>query len=144
MRNNFLKLNDDKSEVILIGSNYNIKLQDSVVVKVGSHEIKSSPHVRNLGAIFNSNLSMDNFISSKCQSAMYFLKSLYHIRKCLDTDTTRTLVNALVTSGLDCSNGILLGANERSIASLQRVQNQGARLITGVDRKEPITPILKT
>ena len=143
MRNNFLKLNDEKSEVLLLGSNYNLKFQDSVIVKVGSHEITSSQSVRNLGSIFNSNLSMDNFMSSKCQSAMYFIRSLYHIRRCLDPDTTRTLVNALVTSRLDFANSLLLGATETSIAALQRVQNQAARLITGVDRKKFITPILK-
>ena len=47
MRERFLKLNYDKSEVLLIGSNYNLNLQNTATVTVGSHEIKSSPYVRN-------------------------------------------------------------------------------------------------
>ncbi len=143
MRYSFLKLNEDKTEILLFGSPHNLKSLSKVKIKVGHCEIESSNVARNLGAVFDSTLSMTNFISAKCQSAMYFIRAIHHIRKTLDRDTIKTLINSLVTSRLDYSNSILLGATKSSLKPIQRVQYAAARLISESDFRQPMTPILR-
>lgn len=49
---------------------------------------------------------------SKCQSAVYHLRSISQIRYFLDKDATRTLIQARVISRLDYANSLLIGANK--------------------------------
>ena len=65
------------------------------------------------------------------------------MRKYMDEDVARTLVQAMVVSQLDYGNNLLHGANKTLMRKLQLVQNSAARLITKVDRRCHITPILK-
>ena len=58
----FLKLNGAKREALLIGSNYSLKLQNKATVTVCSQEINNLSYFCNFRYIFNSNLSVDNFI----------------------------------------------------------------------------------
>ena len=65
------------------------------------------------------------------------------MRKYMDEDVARTLVQTMVVSQLDYGNSLLHGANKTLMRKLQLVQNSAARLITKVDRRCDITPILK-
>jgi hypothetical protein len=54
-----LKLNDDKTEFLVIGSRQQLaKIEMPCCVQVGSNSIQSVSAVRNLGSWFDSNLSM--------------------------------------------------------------------------------------
>ena len=141
MRQNFLKLNEDKTEILLFGSSAILQKLSSVTVKISNTEIVSQNSVKNLGAIFDSHLSMEKFVSLKCQTASYYLRCISHIRPYLDIESTKTLVQALVMSRLDYANSLLLGANKTLIARLQAIQNSAARVIAKVDRRTSITPI---
>ena len=63
-------------------------------------------------------------------------------KKFLSKDTTRTLVNALVTSRLDYCNSLLYGLQAIYLNKLQCVQNTAARLICNISRFDHITPAL--
>ena len=95
---NMLKLNDDKTEVLLIGSNNSLNHLSLVSVKVGNASVTSSQSVTNLGCIFDSRLNMNDFIIRKCQSATFHLRSIYRARKYLTTDAAESLIHAFVTS----------------------------------------------
>jgi len=144
MSTNFLKLNADKTEVIVFGSDYNMRKYPQNSLKMDNDEFQTQSYVRNLGALFDSTLSMDKFVSDKCKTAMYYLRSIRRISRSLDTSTTKTLVHAMVTSRIDFSNSLLLGVNKVILSRLQKIQNCAARLIVGADRWTHITPILKT
>ena len=60
---NMLKLNDDKTEVLLIGSNNSFNTQSTVSVRVGYASVISGQSVTNLGCIFDSRLNMNDFIT---------------------------------------------------------------------------------
>ena len=62
---NLLKLNDDKTEVLLIGSPHHLSNVSKMTVTIGDSMISSAPQVRYLGATFDSALSMDKFVSQK-------------------------------------------------------------------------------
>ena len=65
------------------------------------------------------------------------------IRNNLDMEAHKYLVDALVTSHLDYSNGILIGCNEYIIKMCQRVQNRAAKMILGCLNRNSMTKCLK-
>ena len=140
---NGLKLNDEKTEVILIGSNHFRSKMSDFKLTVGENKVSSVSSVRNLGVLFDQSLSMENFVLKKCQIATLNLRSIAGMRKYMDDDVARTLIQAMVISKLDYANGLLYGVNKNLIAKLQLVQNSVARLISRVPRRTHMTPILR-
>ena len=139
---NFLKLNDDKTEVMLFGSPYFLKKQPSISVLVGETLINSSTHVRNLGAILDKGMTMEKFVNLKISSSSFYLKSIAKIRKFLTISAAKSLIHAYVISRLDYCNCLLLGAKKYLIRKLQNVQNTAARIVTCTTRQSDITGIL--
>ena len=141
---NFLKLNDEKTEVILIGTKYFKSKLSNIEIKVGDKNIASTSSVNNLGVIFDDTLSMERFVIKKCQCAMFNLRCIANMRKYMDEDITRTLVQAFVISRLDYGNSLLYGVKQSLIKKIQLVQNSAARLVSLSSRYNHITPVLKT
>ena len=75
MIRNKLKINDDKTEFLIITSPYT-KPPANVELSIGQSVIKPSTSCRNFGAMFDSNQLMDVHISSVCR-AMHF-----HLHRC--------------------------------------------------------------
>ena len=66
MGNNMLKLNDCKTELLLLGSPYFIKKNQQITIAVGDSYIESVSVVCNLCAFFDEYMSMDVFVHKKC------------------------------------------------------------------------------
>jgi hypothetical protein len=64
-----LKLNDDKTELLLIGTKKQLNKVNIDSIAVGSTDVVPTSSVRNLGAWFDSQLSMSSHISKLCGSA---------------------------------------------------------------------------
>ena len=143
MTANFLRLNSDKTEVLLIGSPFQLKKLSSVQIRMEDSVVFSSDYVKNLGSYFDKTLSMDIFVRAKCKAACYNIRCISQIRRFLTKEATEALVNAYVTSRLDYCSSLLFGVNKALIAKLQRVQNMAARVIKGMSKYEHITPVLK-
>ena len=143
MNENILKLNADKTEVMLFSSKQNQRHVESISIMVGESEICPAVSVRNLGAYFTPHMDMEKHVSNLCRSAYIQLRNIGRIRKFLTVDATRTLVNSLVTSKLDYCNALLVGIPNSTIGKLQRIQNTAARIITKTARYDHITPVLK-
>ena len=87
--------------------------------------------VRNVGAIFDSTLSIVPQVNSLCKTASYHLRNIARIRHLLSKESTEILVHAFVFSKLDYCNALLYGLPQCVIKKLQLVQNSAARRITG-------------
>lgn len=143
MGNNMLKVNDEKTEVVLFASKHKARTLVSVKVEVGDVVVQSVPHVRNLGVMMDSSMLMEKHVNTVCKSAYYQLRRIGHIRHCLTKSATRTLVHALVTSRIDYCNALLHGLPRCLLQRVQHVQNTAARIVTKTPRRHHITPILK-
>ena len=99
---------------------------------------------RNLGACFDSNMTLVSFIHNTCKSAFSQLYNIRRIKKHLTTETSKTLVHAMITSRIDYCNSLPCGLPDNSLNKLQRVQNAAARLITRTAKFSHITPVLRT
>ena len=73
MRANFLKLNDDKTEIMLFGSFHQLKKVTIDGIFIGEASINLSSTVRNLGILLDPSMSMVTHISSICSSAHFHL-----------------------------------------------------------------------
>ena len=99
-------------------------------------------HVRNLGIIFDSSLSMEPHLTAISRSVCMSIRNIGHIRKYLDKHTTEVLVHAFITSKIDMGNSLLYSININQLNRLQRLQNISARLISLTSKHSHITPVL--
>ena len=140
----FLKLNDSKTEIILIGNPNivekcksqisNIQLNDSIIT--------FSSFLKNLGIILDENLSFDKHIKTVSNNSMFRLRNLRHIRPHFDTSSFKIIIHSTITSRLDYCNSLYFGLPSSSLRNLQLVQNFSARLILNRNKYCHITPLL--
>jgi exonuclease III len=140
---NYLKLNTDKTEVLIVGSTSNLKKVTITSVRIGDSDIEPAEYIRNIGAYFARTMSMDKHVDNICRSSYYYIRNIRKIKKCLSRKALLQLVHAFVTTRLDFMNALLINIPQKVMARLQRVQNAVARLVSGAARSDRITPILK-
>ena len=137
-----LKLNDDKTEFLLVGTKQQLAKVCIKDIKAGCVEISPSSSVKNLAVWFGSCLNMNEHITKLCASAFFFMYNIRRIRKYLSRDNAETLVYAFISSRLDYGNSLLFGLPQYQIQKLQRVQNASALLIFSMSKYGHITPLL--
>jgi hypothetical protein len=140
-----LQLNPSKTEVIWFGTKASLKKIEGLdlTLHVDGDVITPVLCVRDLGVLFDSQLSMKPHTSKVASVCFYHLRRLKSIRRILGQQTTASLVSALVLSRLDYCNSTLAGLPKSTIAPLQRVQNSAARLIYGLKSRDHVTPALR-
>ena len=138
-----LKLNDGKTELLIIGSKQQLRKLNPCHVRVGNADVLPVPIARDLGVWLDSNLSMSCHITKTCGAAFYWLHNIKRISKFLSRENLLTVIHAFVTSRLDYCNGLLYGLPNTELIKLQRVQNAAARLVTSTRKYDHITPILR-
>ena len=143
MCQNKLKLNDSKTEFLIIGTPRQVSKLKINDITVGNSVVRPSDTVRNLGVSFDSCLNMEAQISNTCKSAFYMLYNLRRIRKYLDQTNAETLIHAFISSKIDYCNCLLYGLPDTQIMKLQRIQNACARLVCNTSKVCHITPLLK-
>jgi hypothetical protein len=135
-----LKLNDEKTEFIIVSSKHQRGHFSSTNISIGDCSVSAVESARNLGTVFDQALDMDAHITSLCRAAHFQLQNIWRIRNVLTRSITETLVHAFVTSRLDNGNSLLSGIPNTSLRKLQLVQNTAARLILGLRKYDHITP----
>ena len=85
-----LKINDAKTEFLLIGTSPQLEKVDIDSLKIGDSVITPSKDaVRNLRSWFDETFSMQSHVSKTCKGGYYYLHNLSRIRKYI-TYTTNT------------------------------------------------------
>jgi hypothetical protein len=143
MKQNILKLNDDKSELMLIGSRQQLSQIPPIAVQIGDAQITPSSSARNIGVIFDKYMNMEQHVITTCKVANYHLRNISRIRKYLTDEAIEQLIHAFVTAKLDYGNALLAGISDKQLLKLQRVQNTAARVVTWTRKFDHITPVLK-
>ncbi|XP_077977043.1 uncharacterized protein LOC144432651 [Glandiceps talaboti] len=137
-----LKLNDSKTEVMILGTPQQLAKTTIEHIAVGNDQIQVVDHVRNLGGWLDSNLSMDRHVNQICKKVNHNLHNIRQIRKYLNQSATETLVHSLITSHLDYANTIMFGMSQYLFDRLQRVQNNAARVVKGLRKYDSISKTL--
>lgn len=87
MNKNMLKLNEEKTEFMVITSPHLKRHMSPVSLLVEDSTISPSDSVRNLGVIFDSQMSMSPHVKSLCTNLNFQLRNISRIRRFLDYDT---------------------------------------------------------
>jgi hypothetical protein len=144
MVDNHLKLNEAKTEYLVIGNVKGcIDLDDVSSLQIGDDTVHASDSAKNIGAVIDSQLNMRDHVNNVCRSCYLQLRNIGHIRHFLTQDATATLVNALITSKLDYVNSLLYGLPEYLLKRLELIQNSAARLILKKKKSDHASPLLK-
>jgi hypothetical protein len=143
MAHHHLKLNGDKTEVLVITTPQSRNHHSVTEVRIGDCVIRPTPVARNIGVMFDDLQSMGTQVRRMCQTAYYHLHRIHTVRDCLTQQAAERLVLSLVISRLDYGNALLHGLPGQLLNKLQLVQNSAARVITRTGRYEHITPVLK-
>ena len=139
-----LKMNDDKTEFLVISSKSIARGIGSPSLHIGDHQVVATSSARNIGVMMDSKASMEAHVLSVCKSSFIHIRNLSRIKKFVDSSSLECLVHAFITTKLDYCNSLLCGAPSTLINKLQRIQNIVARIISGHGRCEHITPVLKS
>ena len=138
-----LLLNDEKTEFPPISTRQQLSKVEPLRLRVEAMDIEPVNSVRNLGAWFDSMLSMETHINKVWSSGFYYLHNLRRIRRYLSQDCLVSLIHAFVTSRLDYCNSLKYGLPQCQISKLQRVQNAAARIALDLWKFCHITPALR-
>ena len=139
MAQNFLQLNETKTEIIIFGPPNTTPTFQSELNTLSANVTHSA---RNLGVIFDSDLSFGPQITRVVQTCYFQLRNIARIKSFLSTADLEKVIHAFISSRLDFCNSIYSGLCKKSISRLQLVQNSAARLLTNTKKCEHITPIL--
>ena len=112
-------------------------------VSLSNTNVEFSGTVRNLGFIFDSDLSMKQHIIKTCKAAYIEIRCISSMCQYLTEDTTKALVNSCIQSRLDYCNYLLAGYPQTVIKPLQQVQNSAAKLILKSRKVEHAKRLLK-
>ena len=143
MIQNKLKLNDDKTELLIILPSRQIHKCSISSIQVGETQVQSSKAARNLGVLFDDTMSMRQQVNSIVRNCYAQIRSIGQIRKYLSFDAAQSLIHAFITSRIDNGNSLLARLPDTIIDKIQRVQNTSARILTRTPKFQHITPVLK-
>ena len=130
MSSNFLKLNSAKTECLLIGTFQQLaKFNISALNVAGVQVTLQQKPVRNLGVMFDKNMTMKDHVLGVVRSVSYHIRNIIRIRHLLTQYSAKKLVNSLVTSRLDYCNCLLTGVSDKLLTRLQCAQDWAARVI---------------
>ena len=133
---NMLKLNDNKTELMLVTSKGTMHLHNLPISNtIGNAQIPIKQSVKNLGFTLGCHLTMNAHIARTC----YFeLRRLASIRRFLTSTATATLVSAFVLSRIDHCNSLLFGFTH------DVTSHYAARVILRLPKSSSITIHLKS
>ena len=122
MTQNKLKMNNSKTDIIVISSSYRPRPLINALV-VSNEPVECSATVKNIGVVFDKSLSFLSHITSTCKTAFFHLRNISKILNFLTVETTRTIIHAFVTLKLDYCISLFCDRPKYMLKRLQSVQN---------------------
>ena len=125
MHADMLKLNTDKTELLVIGPKRKVNRPIKGIYVAGDYN-EASSSARNVGVIFDPHVNLEKHVMNTCKMAFYHLRNMARIRNSIRT----MLVEAFISSKGDFCNTLLYGLPKSVTDRLQYVQTCAARLVT--------------
>uniref|UniRef100_A0A8K9Y2X2 Reverse transcriptase domain-containing protein n=1 Tax=Oncorhynchus mykiss TaxID=8022 RepID=A0A8K9Y2X2_ONCMY len=139
MAANFLLLNSDKTEMLVLGPKKQRDLLLNLTINLNGCTVISNKTVKDLGITLDLDLSFDKHISG---TAFFHIHNIAKIRNFLPKNDAEKCIHAFVTSRLDYCNALLSGYPDKTLNKLQLVLNTAARILTRTKKCDHITPVL--
>ena len=143
MSANFLKLNEDKTEILIITSKHFKRYISDVSFSLGNSIVTPGEKAKNIGIIVDDQFNLKSHIGNICKSSCYQLRCIGAIRKHLTRDACLTLIHSFITSKIDYCNSLYFGLPEYQLKRLQSIINSAARIVSLLPKSCHITPVLR-
>ena len=134
---NGLKLNESKTQMLLLSRRKWAKELENVVVKLNEKEVERSEKVKLLGVWIDEGLTWKAHIEAVRRKCFRGLAKLRRLRDALPAVTNKNIYNALVLPTLDYCCVVWQECGKLLQQRVERIQNYGMRLICS---KPPRTP----
>ena len=142
---NMLKLNDNKTELMLVTSKRTKHLHNlPTSITIGNAQILFKQSVRNLSFALDCHLTMNAHVSNIARTCYFELRRLTSIRRFLTSTATATLVSAFALSRFDYCSSLLFGSTHDVTPHFQRIQKYAARVILRLPMSSSIATHLKS
>ena len=139
---NRLKINPSKTEMVIFQSK-RIKQSPDFCISFGADIIHQSHSTKVLGVVLHRHLSWHDHVSHLVQKCYCILIGLARTHRRIPRCTKQLLIEALVFPHirycLSVWGGCVAGERKR----VQRVINFAARIVTGIGRRDHVTPALE-
>ena len=144
MIKNKLKINDSKTEFLVLTSSFYKQQFNDLQINVGNTQIKPTASACNLGVIFDRHLNSESHINNVCRSAYFHLRNIGSVRNMLSDDACSQLhvIHALVIVRIDYCNSLLYSLPKYSLNGLQKILNTAARILRRVPKFNHISETL--
>ena len=135
-----LKLNDGKTEIIVIRGNLrNVSVLNFGVMSFGDTQLVPCESTKNLGVVLDSSLSFRSHIDSIVKTCNFHIRNLYTIKNFVNRKNLVTLVHSLIVSKVDYCNSLFIGHPNVILKKIQSVVNRAERLIFNLPPRVPTT-----
>ena len=104
MHTNLLKLNDNKTEFILIGTRNMLNMCGKMQITIGNDTIDNADSANNLRIHFDKCLKNTININKVSSALFYIIRNIARVCQLLDQETTKIMVQALIILRLDYCN----------------------------------------
>ena len=149
MTANYMKLNDDKTQLIIFGKPFNLKKYPTDYnILINDNEIKSlnlndpgtkDEEGKSLGVMLENDTKMKRQISTVRKSSFNAMHNLRNIKEYLTVDTKLTLIKSLILSKLDFCNSLYTNIPQYQITTLQRLLNYCIRFIYNLPKRTSVS-----
>ena len=149
MVSNFMKLNESKTELMVIGKSHVLKKCELCVsLQFGSTTILPTEckgdSWKSLGVKFDETLSMERQINSVKKKCSWTMMNLRTIGRYLDENIKLMMVKQLVISKLDYCNSLYMNLPKTRLNKLKSILNGAVRFIYNInDRTTDLVPYYK-
>ena len=142
---NMLKLNDDKTELMLVTYKRTKHLHNlPTSITIGNALVPFKQSVKNLGFTLDCHLTMNAHVTNIAQTCYFELRHLASICRFLTSAATATLASAFVLSKIDYCSTLLFRSNHDVTSHLHQIQSYAARVILCLPKSSSVTTHLKS
>ena len=130
---NLLKINSEKSKVMLVGSKAQLKSLnvDEFISKHEGTPLELVENIKYLDVSFNSDISWNSHVQPLYQNMYYHLSLLRRLRRILANALLMQVFKSYIKPRLDYDITLYGCTIQKNIDLVQMIQNHAARLITG-------------
>lgn len=140
---NRLDVNVNKTKVMIIRGVRKTVVESNVVIKLKGEILEMVNEIKYLGIIIDKNLNFSAHADYISRKAGVKLGVLRRVSEDMSRDMRCRIYNTIVAPLFEYCASILIGLSETNVQRLQKLQNQGMRIILRRDRKEKIRNMIE-
>ena len=138
---NALKVNANKTQLIVFGNRQNLRNLPNFQVTFRDTNLVPCNEVKNLGIIFDKNLTWDSHVGAVSRRCTGTLLGLSHVRHLVPHGVITSLVTALVLSQVRYCISVYGNGSKKNMAKIQKVLNFAAKVIFGRKKFDHVTDL---